>query len=128
MWLVVIPQERMVALKHEHLDTKGEIAYAAASADIDAKSMPSKASAELVKGIAVTDGGDGGGGGGNKAAARKMGPREAWERIKILTEEESVGGVLAYWEDKVSLSDAEITRGQRPRSACCLPRGTRRRV
>ena len=32
---------------------------------------------------------------------RRMGPREGWERLCILTEADSVKGVLEYWEDKI---------------------------
>jgi hypothetical protein len=108
--------------QNAHADQKADAAYAAAAGEIDAKSNPLKLSKAMVSNVeaaslgapatAMAEGGGGSGGvrdaGPAKpgVAARKMGKREAWQRLCILTGEDTVKGVLEYWEEKMETKEA----------------------
>lgn len=84
----------MQSRKEAIADQKANVVYAAAVHDLEHAALPAAVGAKLAVGLEDP----------NKSTHR-MGRREAWERLCILTESDDVDSILEYWE---------VTRRPRP--------------
>ena len=118
---------RMATIRAQIAENKAEATFDKKSKAIDdrvARAASGKALAEAAQDASYNGGvpatpaadtsGEGGGGDDGKKlfGGRKIGRREAWVRLSILTESEHVKGVLEYWEDKeetrAALENAQV--------------------
>lgn len=99
----------MIELRNKHAEEKSNIAFAAASNDIDAQGSPTKLAKSFVNGRSEASLGaepDAALVSAKMDGKRPMGKREAWQRLCILTGAESIRGVLEYWEEKMETKEA----------------------
>ena len=102
--------QHMLMLKQQRADLKAEVAFAGRSKEVDQKAAPAKIGKALVGSREDSTLGGGEGEAGEivprAGESRRMGKREAWQRLCILTGVDHVKGVLEYWEDKQEAKEA----------------------